>query len=165
MEGSRSSSSSIPKSAWLTLLHTSSAAHKHISEQLRPCDRQEQCDVQLVFLHPHLMRWVTVAGAGGSLVGTNTVPIPSTRRLLLVVAEGEECYPDVTPWPGNVPGQWLHVRLLVSEVAFEPPVVSWWKASIWDHQHIHHSATRRIELANKCLNGSFSVNFQLLGRP
>ena len=43
--------------------------------------------------------------------------------------------PDVTLWPGNVPGQWLHVRLLVSEVAFEPPVVSWWKASIWDHQH------------------------------
>ena len=50
--------------------------------------------------------------------------LPSTSWLLLVVAEGEECYPDATSCPVNVPGQWLHVRLLVSEVAFEPPVVS-----------------------------------------
>jgi len=52
-------------------------------------------------------------------------PLPSTRRLLLVVAEGEECYHDATLRPGNVPRQWLHVRLLVSEVAFKLPIVSW----------------------------------------
>ena len=56
-----------------------------------------------------------MAGAGGSLVGTGTSlsSSPSTRKLLLALGEGEECYPDATPWPDNVPGQWLHVRLLV----------------------------------------------------
>ena len=52
-------------------------------------------------------------------------PLPSTRRLLLVVGEGEECWPDATPWPDNVPGQWLYVRLLVSAVVFQPAVASW----------------------------------------
>ena len=35
-------------------------------------------------------------------------PLPATHRLLLVVGECEECYPDATPWPDNVPGQWLN---------------------------------------------------------
>ena len=52
-------------------------------------------------------------------------PLPSTHSLLLVVAAGEECHPDTTPWLRNVLEKWLRVRLLVSVVAFELLVVSW----------------------------------------
>ena len=84
---------------------------------------------------------------------------------LLDIFTEEPKNPDVTLWPGNVPGQWLHVRLLVSEVAFEPPVVSLVKSF-----HLRSPTSTTVlpgsyELANKCLNGSFSVNFQLVGRP
>jgi len=56
-----------------------------------------------------------VAGAGGSLVGTGTSLSPSSlhQGVLLVVAKDEECHYGTTPWPGNVIGQWLHVRLLM----------------------------------------------------
>ena len=52
-------------------------------------------------------------------------PFLSTHTLLLVVDGGEVCYPDTTPEPGNVLGQWLHVKLLVWVVASVLLTVSW----------------------------------------
>ncbi len=66
------------------------------------------------------MRWTSGAGTGRSSFGLALVyrPLPSIYSLLLVAAEGKECILDTIPWFGNVPGKWLHVRLLMSEVAF-----------------------------------------------
>jgi len=41
---------------------SSSQRRMHISEQLRCSDLQEQWDLQLVFLHPHFIRCLIVAG-------------------------------------------------------------------------------------------------------
>ena len=61
----------LPGWRYYTLLHQLHT-HTHISEQLRFWDLQEQWDLQLVFLHPHLTKFVMAAGAGGSPVGTST---------------------------------------------------------------------------------------------
>lgn len=106
MEGSPSSSSSlIPTSgSWQTLAHTSSSApHRHISEQLSCWDLQEQWDLPLVFLHPHLIRCVMVAGAGGSLVtGTSR----STSAFQPCSLAGGSCGTGTWCWSVSLHSWW-----------------------------------------------------------
>ena len=33
--------------------------------------------------------------------------------------------PDATPWPGNMPERWLHVKFLMSVADFELLIASW----------------------------------------
>ena len=104
-----------------------------------------------------------MAVAGDSLLGLALVyhPLLSTPSSL-VIAEGEECHLDTIRY--HVLRKWFHVRVFVSEVAFEllvgcndnlPPEIT----------NIQHSGTRVIELANKWLNGTFGINSQTLRVP
>ena len=119
--------------SWLTLSHSSSSAsHVLISEQLRFWDLQEKLDLHLLFLQENLTKCVIDAGTGGPIV------VMGTSR--------SSCVFQLYPVAGDVPEQWLHVKLLVSVVVFE---------------HTRHNNTRLKQLAYKCLNGAFYDDCQL----
>ncbi len=131
MEGSPSSSSpSIPITAWLTLLQTSSSAC------VEPMRRDDAPLGAVEALGPTGSVGAATALLPPTFDEVNNCdpllrlalvyrPLPSTHSLSLVVAVGEECHPDTIPCLGNVLGKWLHVMLFVSEVAFELLVISW----------------------------------------
>jgi len=39
-------------------------------------------------------------------------------------AGGKALDPEATPWFGNVPEKWVHIKLLVMVAVFELPIVS-----------------------------------------
>ena len=53
------------------------------------------------------------------------LPLSYNHIQLMVVAGGEAPDPDATRRNGNVPEQWLHVKLLVSEAVSELPIGFW----------------------------------------